>query len=889
MKSSIQSFYKSLIAVSMSAIIFAACKKSDTVNNPEPAITEDVSSDGALADSSLSSREVTALADNAVVYEGFGANAVGGANSSTVYHVTNTASSGAGSFANGIGSNRTILFDVSGTITGRFDLIGITYLTIDGNGQNVIINNNNNGDGISFDGSSTHHCILKGINVTNAGNDGINVLDGSHDIVITNCSSYGNRDGNIDVAGGTNVTVQYCILGGGAAGWAGDMLITATNVSVHHNLLSPATAGEVGERCPLVHCNYSPVGNPNADIRNNVVWKYGRSNGTGSGYGSAIAYNATANIINNYYYTAGSSASSATSTSDGYGTGATGKAYVSGNVSGNGASINGTNNHAIYNVPAVTTQDACTAASLVLAGAGPRPLNSGNQALINAVTLTGCSVTPPPTNQSPTVSAGTDKTITLPVNSVTLTGTAADADGTIASYLWTKVSGTGGTITTATSSTTTVTGLTAGTYVFSLRATDNQGATATDNVTVTVNPGTTTNQAPIVSAGTDKTTTLPANSVSLTGTASDADGTIASYLWTKVSGTGGTITTTSAATTTVTGLTAGTYVFSLTATDNAGATATDNVSVTVNPAGNTNQAPVVSAGPAQTITLPVSSVTLSGSATDADGSIASYLWTKVSGTGSTITNPGSASTTVTGLSAGSYVFNLQATDNAGATGNKTVTIAVNPAVTPGGSYGTLTYSQLYDVASSVNTNQGRRNSVSTTTYFTGPGSFRSEVRAGDGGTRSEMVYTGAAQNPAEGVLEYDVYYQNWNSLDGGGHSIEWAPGTGGAGALLSLQNYNGKFDVVRAIGSTVTRQSGTLMTCASNTWYKMRWEYKWSAGTDGYARLYINNVLYYSYNGKTADGSGQTLRVGQFRWPNSGNTMQVTSVSYYDNLKVYRK
>src|SRR6185503_1511700 len=186
-----------------------------------------------------------------------------------------------------------------------------------------------------------------------------------------------------------------------------------------------------------------------------------------------------------------------------------------------------------------------------------------------------------------------------------------------------------------------------------------------------------------------------------------------------------------------------------------------------------------------------------------------------------------------------------------------------------------------------------RNAVSPSTYRTGPGSFKSEVRAGDpsmaGGFRSEMHYTGTSQNPTEGVVEYDAYFQNWSGLDGGGATITWVPGTSGAGAIVSLQNYGGKFDVVRAIGSTVTHQSGTLMTCASNTWYKLRWEYKWSTGTDGYVRLYIDNVLYYTYTGQTADGSGQKLVMGQFRWPNSGSTMQTTSICYYDNLKVYKK
>ena len=84
-------------------------------------------------------------------YEGFGALAVGGSNSTTVYHVTNLNSSGAGSLAGGIGSNKTIVFDVSGMITGRFDLVNISYLTIDATGQNITINNNNNVDAISFD------------------------------------------------------------------------------------------------------------------------------------------------------------------------------------------------------------------------------------------------------------------------------------------------------------------------------------------------------------------------------------------------------------------------------------------------------------------------------------------------------------------------------------------------------------------------------------------------------------------------------------------------------------------------------------------------------------------------------------------------------------------
>ncbi|MCW5928524.1 MAG: T9SS type A sorting domain-containing protein [Chitinophagaceae bacterium] len=182
-------------------------------------------------------------------------------------------------------------------------------------------------------------------------------------------------------------------------------------------------------------------------------------------------------------------------------------------------------------------------------------------------------------NQPPTANAGTNQTITLPTNSVTLTGSGTDTDGTISSYTWTKVSGPAATIATPSAAKTNVTGLVAGTYVFRLTVTDNSGATGTANVTITVNAA--PNQAPAANAGPNQTITLPTNSVTLTGSGTDTDGTISSYTWTKVSGPAATIATPSAAKTNVTGLVAGTYVFRLTVTDNSGATGTATVTITV--------------------------------------------------------------------------------------------------------------------------------------------------------------------------------------------------------------------------------------------------------------------------------------------------------------------
>lgn len=325
--------------------------------------------------------------------QGFGAQAVGGANTTDVRTVTSKAQ-----FDAALGSNRTIKFGADVTFADRVD-ITYSYLTIDGNGYDVTINNGVNGDGISFNGPNAHHCILKGIRVINSGGDGINVIDGSHDIVIDHCSSYDNRDGNIDVAGDDvgitkNVTVQWCFIGRGQANdasFSGCSLITGQSVSFHHNLFAPATVGGVGERCPLVHCNYSPVGNPNADVRYNLIWKFGRDNGTSSGFGVDSAYGAATNAVGNYVYTTGGSNDNGVTTSA-YGE-PSGLLYASGNVSGNNVNANADSNHSEYSIPVyaqIPAELACDAARKVLQQAGTPKKNTYEQTTISSINLPNC-------------------------------------------------------------------------------------------------------------------------------------------------------------------------------------------------------------------------------------------------------------------------------------------------------------------------------------------------------------------------------------------------------------------------------------------------------------------------------------------------------------------
>jgi Bacterial Ig domain len=302
----------------------------------------------------------------------------------------------------------------------------------------------------------------------------------------------------------------------------------------------------------------------------------------------------------------------------------------------------------------------------------------------DTVTITVNNTPPPPPNQAPVANAGPDQTITLPANSVTLNGSGTDTDGNITAYQWTKVTGPAqGTIVNASSAQTSVTNLVQGFYRFELRVTDNNGAFGRDTVTITVNAAPPPpNQAPVANAGSDQTITLPASSVILNGSGTDADGNITAYQWTKVTGPAqGTIVNATSAQTSVTNLAQGTYQFELRVTDNNGAFGRDTVTITVSatppPA---NQAPVANAGPDQTISLPASSVILNGSGTDPDGAITAYQWTKVTGPAQgTIANTALAQTSVTNLAQGTYQFELRVTDNNGAFGRDTVTITVNAA------------------------------------------------------------------------------------------------------------------------------------------------------------------------------------------------------------------
>lgn len=401
------------------------------------------------------------------------------------------------------------------------------------------------------------------------------------------------------------------------------------------------------------------------------------------------------------------------------------------------------------------------------------------------------------------------------------------------------------------------------------------------------------NARPSVSAGANQTITLPASTVSLVGKACDADGSIASYKWTAKNG--GTITSANAASTSVTGLSvAGNYVFTLKGTDNSGATDSASVTIVVNPAlpPVNNNAPRSYAGADVTISLPATSIALNGKGTDNDGMVVSYLWTKEVGPGGSITNPNVAVTSFTGFTAGEYRLKLTVTDNNSSTGSDTIHISVRAAnpppiedtvIVPQTGY-TLVYSTGYDDVNSIDPfghgqwGTGKQaDHLSTTVFKTGPGSFVSIPADVSSGIRSEVQY-GSAETPLEGIVEYDVYYDNF--FANSGHSFQWHPSTGG-GSGTGLYHKNGQIQFVTVKSGTTGTNVGTPFSVSTKAWHHIKMRYKF--GSSGYIVLELDGIEKVNANVQMGDGSAPYLKVGVNMWVNQA------SVVYYDNLKVYKK
>lgn len=256
---------------------------------------------------------------------------------------------------------------------------------------------------------------------------------------------------------------------------------------------------------------------------------------------------------------------------------------------------------------------------------GTAPINGSPLILVqsNAVTV------------GPDVNVSVNQTITLPLDSASISATITVGSGAITSQGWTKISGGAATIRSASSLTTEVAGLSVGTYVFQFKATDANSLSDSGRITITVDsPQVITPKPPVANAGSPQTVQLPLDSVFVSGAAStDSGGSITVYSWSRLSGPAtGLIRKPTNVTTWITNLTvAGTYVFKLVVTNDSNLKDSANVTITVTSAAPAKQPPVGHiTGTVTPISLPRDTVILNGStSTDPNGggSISSYNWT----------------------------------------------------------------------------------------------------------------------------------------------------------------------------------------------------------------------------------------------------------------------
>jgi PKD repeat protein len=304
---------------------------------------------------------------------------------------------------------------------------------------------------------------------------------------------------------------------------------------------------------------------------------------------------------------------------------------------------------------------------------GPPPFGPGS--LIEVKTIFGeAASTIDPYNLSPVADAGdpqvygNPRTVVAGTEAVFSGAASYDPDGTIVSYAWDFGDGSTGNGMRATHSY-----AAEGTYTVSLTVTDNEGAQATDIISL----ATRSNQPPTADAGSDQTV-VAGEQVVFSGAAShDPDGTIVSYSWDFGDGTyagGMSVTHTYAA--------GGTYNVSLTVTDNEYAQATDPIMITVTPAPPTNNPPTANAGGSRTIeaTSPLGmTVLLDGSASsDPDGDTLTFTWNTLWGTFSGL----SSLVELVEVPLGIYEITLTVTDPAGLSSTDTIQISIVDTVAP---------------------------------------------------------------------------------------------------------------------------------------------------------------------------------------------------------------
>ena len=291
-------------------------------------------------------------------------------------------------------------------------------------------------------------------------------------------------------------------------------------------------------------------------------------------------------------------------------------------------------------------------------------------------TATNCGLV----DLSPSADAGNDIGLTLPTDSVTISGIGNDPDGGSVVYSWSQSSGPSVALLTGSDgSSLIVENLVEGVYNFRFEVTDDEGNTASDTVFIIVSAPP-MNVSPFVNAGEDVSVASPVTSVILSGSGSDPDGGTVSYSWSQTSGPMGiSLSGSDTSDLTVDGLVEGnTYTFRVDVTDDEGETSFDEVGISVGTGTATGDIlPFVYAGTDLIFDPSITTVVIDGKGNDPDGGAVSFQWVQLEGPTLAISGVSDvADLTVDTLTEGEYLFRLSVTDDEGNTVSDDVNVSL---------------------------------------------------------------------------------------------------------------------------------------------------------------------------------------------------------------------
>ncbi|WP_391091704.1 glycosyl hydrolase family 18 protein [Vibrio sp. NH-UV-68] len=173
---------------------------------------------------------------------------------------------------------------------------------------------------------------------------------------------------------------------------------------------------------------------------------------------------------------------------------------------------------------------------LGLAGLFSWEIDADNGDILNAMHEGLAGGTGTPVNKAPVANAGADQTVVGPVTVTLDAGASKDSDGAIVSYEWTQVSGQTVTLmgTNTAQASFAANEVTASqSYGFKVTVTDNEGASASDTVVISINPQDLppVNQAPVAVVSAPATVQSGDVVVVDASASSDADSDPLSYSW----------------------------------------------------------------------------------------------------------------------------------------------------------------------------------------------------------------------------------------------------------------------------------------------------------------------------------------------------------------------